>query len=119
MAQQKRKRKRKHRGTPAGTIERHAHETEKRRTGVKPEAAKSGRERRIERLSQPPSWRGAFNRAAIAAALFAILVIVAFGENPATGVFLALIVIPLYWVTGYWMDRFRYNRVMKRKETGG
>jgi hypothetical protein len=115
MAQKKRKRK--HRGTPAGTIERHAHTTEKRR-GTKP-APQTARERRVERLSQPPSWRSAFNRAAIASALFAILVIVAFGENPATGIFLALFVLPLYTVTGYYMDSFRYKRVMKRKTTEG
>ena len=69
--------------------------------------------------SPPPSWRGSFNRAAIAAALFAILVIVVFGEEVQTGVFLALFVLPLYWVKGYWMDNFRYKRVMQRKQREG
>jgi hypothetical protein len=116
MAQKRRKRK--HRGTPAGTIERHAHATEKRKGGGKPRTKDEARRRRLERLEKPPSWRGAFNRAAIAALLFAALVIVAFGEEPATGVFLALFVLPLYWITGYWMDKFRHNRVMRRKQAG-
>ena len=62
MAQTKRKRK--HRGTAAGTIE------SRGRTGRPPtssEIKKTAAQRRQDRLDKPPTWRGAMNRAAIAA----------------------------------------------------
>ena len=76
MAQTKRKRKGKHRGTQAGTIEARG------RTGRRPqtqvEAKKVSRDRRAARFDRPPTWRGALNRAAISAAVFAVAVVVVF-----------------------------------------
>ena len=66
MAQTKRKRTRKHRGTPAGTIDRAG------RTGrpqTREDAKQISRQRRQDRLDRPPTWSGAVNRAAIAAAI--------------------------------------------------
>ena len=80
MAQTKNKRKRKHRGTPAGTIER-AGRTGSSRTRT--DAKQIARERRAERLNREPTWRGSVNRAAIAAAVFGVLVVVLFGRDPA------------------------------------
>src|SRR5918997_1737016 len=82
MAQTKRKRTRKHRGTPAGTIERAG------RTGrpqTREDAKAIARERRATRLDRPPAWRSAVNRAAIAAAVFGVLLVVLFGRPPAAG----------------------------------
>jgi hypothetical protein len=111
MAQTKRKRTRKHRGTPAGTIERAG------RTGrpqTREEAKKIARQRRSERLDTPPTWKSAVNRAAIAAALFGVLVILAFGRSVAQGVILAgfmfLLYIPLGYVTDTTIYRFRQRR---------
>ena len=111
MAQTKRKRTRKHRGTPAGTIERAG------RTG-RPKTRQDGkqiaRQRRMERMSQPPTWRGALNRAAIAAAVFGVLVVVAFGRSVAQGALLAafmlLVYIPLGYATDSAIYRFRQRR---------
>ena len=116
MAQTKRKRRRKHRGTPAGTIERPG------RTGrsrTREEAKQISRKRRAERLDRPPSWRGAINRAAIAAALFGVLVVLAFGRDPAQGVTLAafmfIVYIPLSYGTDLAMHRFRQRRKAQGK----
>src|ERR671916_782501 len=92
MAQSRQKRKRRHRGTQAGTIEargRTSRPTGERRTEAsgkapkrKPrdraEARQLAQERRAARFDTPPTWRGALNRAAFAAALFAVLLILAF-----------------------------------------
>jgi hypothetical protein len=115
MAQTKRKRTRKHRGTPAGTIERAG------RTG-RPQTREDGkqiaRQRRQERLDRPPNWRGAINRAAIAAAVFGVLVILAFQRSIAQGVILAgfmfLLYIPLGYVTDMAVFRFRQRRKAAR-----
>ena len=111
MAQTRKKRRRKHRGTPAGTVERAG------RTGrpqTRQDAKAIARERRAERLNRPPSWRGAVNRAAVAAAVFGVLVVVAFGREASAGVVLAVLMFVLYIPLGFATDsaiyRFRQRR---------
>jgi hypothetical protein len=111
VAQTKRKRRRKHRGTPAGTIERPG------RTGrprTREEAKQISRQRRAERLDRPPTWRSATIRAAIAAALFGVLMVAFFGYSPdravALAAFIFLIYIPLGYGTDLAMRRFRQRR---------
>jgi hypothetical protein len=111
MAQTRRKRRRKHRGTPAGTIERSG------RTGTprtRQEAKDIARRRREERMFKPPTWRGAVGRAAIAALLFGVLVVLAFGRDPgqaaALTVFVFLIYVPLGYLTDRMIWRFRQRR---------
>ena len=115
MAQTKRKRTRKHRGTPAGTIERAG------RTGrpqTRQEAQQIARQRREERLTKPPTWKSSINRAAIAAAVFGVLVIVAFKRDIAAGVALAGFMFLLYIPLGYVTDVALYRWRMKRKAQG-
>jgi hypothetical protein len=112
MAQTKRKRTRKHRGTPAGTIERAG------RTGrpqTRQDAKQISRQRRQERLDRPPTWRGAVNRAAIAAAVFGILVTVLFGRSVAQGVILAGFMFLLYIPLGYMTDTAIYRYRQRKK----
>lgn len=119
MAQPRNKRRRKHRGTAAGTVERQG------RTGrprTREEAKRISRERRAERLDKPPDWRGAINRAAIAAAVFALLVVLLFGRSVVQGVTLGLVMFVLYIPLGYATDaaiyRFRQRRRQARGESG-
>lgn len=108
MAQTKRKRTRKHRGTPAGTIDRAG------RTG-RPQTRQDAKQRRQDRLSKPPTWRGAINRAAIAAAVFGVLVIFLFERNIEAGVALAAFMFLLYIPLGYGTDLMIY-RMRQRKQ---
>jgi hypothetical protein len=113
MAQTKRKRTRKHRGTPAGTIERAG------RTGrpqTREEAKQIARQRRQERLDTPPTWRGSVNRAAIAAAVFGVLVVLAFSRSVAQGVILAGFMFLLYIPLGYATDTMIYRYRLRKKE---
>jgi hypothetical protein len=111
MAQARRKRTRKHRGTPAGTIER-AGRTGRPRT--REDAKQISRQRREDRLSKLPTWRGAVNRAAIAAAVFGVLVVVLFKRDVIQGAVLAAFMLLLYIPLGYATDlaiyRFRQRR---------
>jgi hypothetical protein len=111
MAQTKRKRTRKHRGTPAGTIDRAG------RTGrpqTREDAKRVARDRRQERLDRPPTWRSAVNRAAIAAAVFGVLVVALFdrsmGEGSALAAFMFLLYIPLGFVTDKMVYRYRMRK---------
>ena len=115
MAQTKRKRTRKHRGTPAGTIERAG------RTGrpqTREDAKQIARQRRQERLDTPPTWKSSVNRAAIAAAVFGLLVVLAFGRSMAQGVILAGFMFLLYIPLGYVTDQAVYRFRQRRKAAG-
>jgi hypothetical protein len=112
MAQTKRKRSRKHRGTPAGTIERAG------RTGrpqTREDAKKISRERRMERFNKPPTWKSAVNRAAIAAAVFGVLLVLLFKREIAQGAILAGFMFLLYIPLGYATDTMIY-RFRRRKQ---
>jgi hypothetical protein len=113
MAQTRRKRTRKHRGTPAGTIERSG------RTGrpqTRQDAKQISRQRRTERLDKPPNWRGAMQRAAIAAAVFGVLVVIAFKRDVAQGAVLAAFMFLLYIPLGYATDTFIYRFRQRRRQ---
>jgi len=116
MAQTKRKRQTKHRGTPAGTIEARG------RTGRKPtkdERKASSRElaarRREERLGKPPTWRGAFKKAAPAAILFLVASTLLLSSpliaKVAISAFFLVFYVPLF----YYTDLFVYRRHQKRR----
>ena len=110
MAQTKRKRK--HRGTPAGTIEARG------RTGRPPTASevrKTAAQRRQERLDQPPTWHGAATRAAIAALVFFAIAMVALGQPPGGAAALALLAFGIYVPSGYYLDKLLYQRRQKQK----
>jgi hypothetical protein len=112
MAQTKRKRK--HRGTQAGTIEARG------RTGRRPptqvEGRKVSRERRANRFDRPPTWRGALNRAAISAAVFAVAVVVIFGRPIPDALVLGAVMVLLYLPMSYYTDRFLYKRRIRQKQ---
>jgi hypothetical protein len=106
MAQAKRKRTRKHRGTPAGTIERAG------RTGrpqTRQDAKEIARQRRQERAQRAPTWSGAVNRAAIAGVVFGILTILIFDYSVEAGAALAGFMFLLYIPAGYYFDRMVYS----------
>jgi len=114
MAQTKRKRTRKHRGTPAGTIDRAG------RTGrpqTRQDAKQIAKQRRQDRLDKPPTWSGSVNRAAIAAAVFAVLVVVLFDRTVAQGAILGGFMFLLYIPLGYVTDQAIY-RYRQRKKQG-
>ena len=114
MAQTKRKRK--HRGTQAGTVEARAHNTRgAARPQTKEQVRAEARRRRLERLDTPPTLKGALQRAGIAAAIFVVLVIVLFGEKPATGITLGAFMLLLYVPMSYATDKMLYNRRQRKK----
>ena len=120
MAQTKRKRRSKHRGNAAGNVEsrgrtgRKPTGTEKKSGGGSSKAGgQSSAERRADRLSRPPTWRSAINRAMIAAVILVLLSIFAFKQKPAAafgfGAFALIVYVPM----GYYLDRFLYRRRMR------
>jgi len=113
VAQARKKRNRKHRGTQAGTVE--------RRSGGGKAAgapAKSARDRRMERFDRPPTWRGAFNRAAIAALIFGVFVILVLGRPIGVAALLAAFMLLVYVPLSYLTDVFIYRRRQRKRPPG-
>jgi hypothetical protein len=112
MAQTKRKRRSKHRGTAAGTIEARGRTGRKPTSGEK-KGGSSAAEKRADRLNRPPSWRSAINRAAIAAVILVALSIFLFKQKPAASIAFAAFALIVYIPMGYYLDRYLYNRRMR------
>src|SRR4051812_28591257 len=119
MAQTKKKRRRKHRGTQAGTIER-AGRTGKptgTRTPTKSEQRYARTQARQNKFDQPPTWRGSINRAAFAAVILAIFVSVVQKNVPA-GIVLGIVAMIFYVPMSYYTDRALYRRRQRQKQQG-
>ena len=114
MAPTKRKRRSKHRGTAAGTVE------SRGRTGRKPTPAERKKadaaSRRDDRLYREPTWRGAALRAGFAALMLFALFQIGIGpkQNVATSLGLAVFAFAVYVPLGYVTDRSIWKRRMRR-----
>ena len=115
MAQTKRKRRTKHRGTPAGTIETRG------RTGRPPSAderkKQTKQQAREKRLNSPPTWRASLVRAAFAALImFVFLAVTIKGKNSIpSALSFTLVALLLYVPAGYYFELFLYRRRMRKQ----
>ena len=120
MAQQSRKRRQtKHRGNAAGKVEVRGRTgrkptDEERRPAQDPKAA--ARQRRLDRFERPPTWRGALNRAAIAAVFFVVLAILVLDQAPAAAIGLGAVMLLAYVPMSFYTDQMIYTRRQKKKK---
>jgi hypothetical protein len=117
MAQTKRKRRTKHRGTAAGTI------SARGRTGRPPtpdERKKAARETAREaRLNTPPTWNSAIKRALLAAGFMFIFLLLTSKGNILAALLFALFAFALYVPSGYHLESFLWRRRQRKKASGG
>ena len=116
MAQTKRKRRRKQRGTQGGRIDRRPSRGRARSRAEAKQRARSRTKRKPgDRTPQPPSLRSALKKSAIAAALF-IGVLSLFGQNPGVALVAGVIVGVFFYLPGvYLLDRFLYQRHLRKE----
>ena len=126
MPKARQRRRRKHRGTQAGTVERAAHNTPRGRAEAatsqprtKDEARAEARRRREERVSRPPRWSGSLGRAAVAAVIVAAVTILIGDATVPGGVTLGVLSFLLYVPLGYALDRTVYRRAQRRRAGAG
>ena len=131
MAQTKRKRRRKHRGTQAGTIDARGR-TSKPPASARSRGASSGSsrassrstgsqsaaEKRQQRLDTPPTWRSALNRAAFAAAILVVFIAVV-QKNIAQALVMGVFALAIYVPMSYYTDLWLYRRRQRKKQTAG
>jgi hypothetical protein len=118
VAQTKRRRRTKHRGNAAGVVEARG------RTGRKPTAAEKGgkaataasaRQKRLSRYDRPPTWRGAFTRASIAAVVLFVLALV-LQIGAAQAIIYFVFALAVYTPISYYTDAWMYRRRQRSKE---
>lgn len=117
MAQTKRKRRTKHRGTAAGTI------AARGRTGRPLSADEKKKQTREEarerRLYTPPTWKAAITRASIASVIMFVILSLS-GPKQNRIVFaasFAVIAMLIYVPAGYYFELFMYRRRMAKRGT--
>ena len=113
MAQTKRKRRTKHRGNAAGTVE------VRGRTGRPPgpdERKKQSREQaRQARLNKPPTWKGSFNRAMLASGFMFVLLLITSKFKIVPSLLFAILAMAIYVPSGYYLENFLYRRRMAKQ----
>lgn len=112
MAQPRRRRK--HRGTQAGTVRR-----SRSRPRTRAEARGSAQQRRRHRLDEPPTWRGAFTRGLLAAAALFALATLLLGASPGQAIGLSLLSAAIYIPAFHAVDSFAYRRRRRKREEPG
>lgn len=110
MAQTKKKRRRKHRGTQAGALDTRRRNT---RPKTRAEARNQARARSRSRTpgrNAPPTWKGATIRGVIASAVFMVLLILLFRRSVGQALPVAVFMLVFYIPAGYYMDLFIWRR---------
>jgi hypothetical protein len=104
------RRRRKHRGTQTGSIDRRGRSRPRNRQ----EAMARQRRTAVDRRAKPPTWRGA----AIRGGFFALLlfpVSVLFGQTVAAGLMLAFVAAFFYIPLGFYTDLFFHRRFLRKQ----
>ena len=110
MAQTKRKRRSKHRGTAAGTV------TSRGRTGRPPTAEEKKKQDRMS--ARETTWEGAFKRAGLAAVLMFIFLLLTSKGNVAASIVFAIFALALYVPSGFYLERYLFNRRQRKQSMG-
>jgi uncharacterized integral membrane protein len=114
MAQTKKKRRSKHRGNAAGSVEARG------RTGRPPRPgenkASAGAQVKRDRLSKPPTWRSSAIRAALTAAVLFPILLLVLKAKPVTAVVMSFLAFGVYVPMSYYTDLWVFRR-RERKRT--
>jgi hypothetical protein len=109
MAQTRKKRRRKHRGTQGGSID-------TRRRAARPRSREEAKARArasrkpTPKVDRPPTWRGAIVRGAAAAAIFTVLLLVIFRRPLGVALALGAFMLVFYIPAGYFIDTTMWRR---------
>jgi hypothetical protein len=117
MAQTKKKRRRKHRGTQGGRIDTRPARGRARSRGEAQNRARSRTKKKGkpgDRTPQPATWSNAFKKGGIAAILFAgILALM--GQNPIQILVIGFLMMGFYVPMAFLLDRFVYQRYLRKE----
>ncbi|MDX6626726.1 MAG: hypothetical protein QOE56_1715 [Solirubrobacterales bacterium] len=110
MAQTKKKRQRKRRGTQGGRIDTKARGARPRSREEAKARARSGRKPSGPKADLPPTWRSSAIRGLFAAVIFAILLIVIFKRPVGVALAFGGFMLVFYVPAGYYIDTTLWRR---------
>jgi hypothetical protein len=111
VAQTRKKRRRKHRGTQGGRVDPNRRAGRPRsREEAKARARAARKNRPMSRSDAPPTWRSAIIRAVVAAAIFVVLLVLLFGRPPGAALGLGALMLVFYVPAGYYVDTMLWRR---------
>jgi hypothetical protein len=114
MAQTKKKRQRKRRGTQGGRVDTNRRAQRPRSRAEAKSRARSGA-KRAPRGSQPPTWRGSIVRGLVAAVIFAVLLLLIFKRPVGGALALGGFMLVFYIPAGYYIDLYTWRRRERSK----
>jgi hypothetical protein len=109
MAQTKKKRRRKHRGTQGGRVDANRR-TSRPRSREEAKARARAKRKGAPRADAPPTWRSAITRGVVAAAIFTVLLVLLFRRPPAAALGLGAFMLVFYIPAGYYIDTMMWRR---------
>ncbi len=116
MAQTRKRRRRKHRGTKSGRIDTRGPRGRPRNREEARARARSKRKRQpaagraVDRRDVPPTWGAAFKRGLFGAAIFFLLFWLAFQRPVGGAAALSAVMLGMYVPMGFYIDQFMYRR---------
>jgi hypothetical protein len=110
MAQTKKRRRRKHRGTQGGRIDTGGRRSRPRSREEAKARARSRRSGAGSRFERPPTWRSSTIRGLFAAGIFVVLLVALFGQNPLVALTFGAFMLAFYIPTGYYIDSYMWRR---------
>lgn len=121
MAQTKKKRRRKHRGTQTGRIDsrpkgRPANRAEARQRAKSRGSGSRSKKGQSARGPKPPSWGTAALKGISAAALFFVATALVFKQPIASAAGLSAFLVLFYIPMSYYIDGFVYRRHLRKQE---
>jgi hypothetical protein len=109
MAQTKKKRRRKRRGTQGGRIDTSTRRSKPRSRAEAKSQARSKR-KPVARVDVPPTWRSSIVRGLVAAVLFTVLLLLLFKRPPGVALALGAFMLVFYIPAGYFIDMTLWRR---------
>ncbi len=109
MAQTKKKRNRKRRGTQGGSIDAKRRSARPRSRAEAQARARANR-KPAQRADLPPTWRGSAIRGIFAAVVFGVLLLAIFKRPPLVALALAAFMLAFYIPAGYFIDMTLWRR---------
>jgi Flp pilus assembly protein TadB len=123
VAQTKRKRRRKHKGTQGGKIDsrpkgrpRNRAEAKQRAQARRSGSGGGGKRAVAQQGPQPPTWGSAARKGLLAAAIFFALLAVAFQRPIGASIGIAAFMVAFYVPMAYFTDKFMYNRHLRKQQ---
>jgi hypothetical protein len=108
MAQTKKKRRRKQRGTQGGRIDTNTRSRPRSRAEAKARART--KRKPATRIDSPPTWRGSITRGLVAAVIFAVLLLLIFKRPLGVALALGAFMLAFYVPAGYFIDMTMWRR---------